>query len=118
GKYFVNIGSLARGALSEEDIDHNPQIGFIKITVEDNKPVYTLRSINLKVKPASEVFDLVRREQEDLEKKEMILFVEKLATEAVEESVDSAKTIDELLVTMDMAKIVRDRVLYFIQEAA
>jgi DNA repair exonuclease SbcCD nuclease subunit len=118
GKYFVNIGSLARGALSEEDIDHNPQIGFIKITVEDNKPIYTLRSINLKVKPASEVFDLVKREQEDLEKEEMRLFVEKLASEAMEESIDSTKTIDELIETMDMAKIVRDRVLYFIQEVS
>jgi len=118
GKYFINIGSMTRGTLSEEDIDHNPQIGFIKINVEDNKPVYTLRSINLKVKPAAEIFDLEKREQEDQEKEEIKLFVEKLATEAVGESANSAESIDHLIDTMDMAKIVRDRVLYFIQEAS
>jgi len=118
GKYFVNIGSMTRGTLSEEDIDHNPQIGYIKITVENNEPAYTLRSINLKVKPSSEVFDLIKREQEDQEREEIKLFVEKLASEAVEKSVDSAKTIDDLIDTMGLAKIIRDRVLYFIQEAS
>lgn len=118
GKYFINIGSMTRGTLSEEDIDHNPQIGFIKITVENNEPVYTLRSINLKVKPAAEIFDLIKREQEDQEREEIKLFVERLASEAMEESADSAKSIDELIETMDMAKTVRDRVLYFMQEAS
>jgi len=117
GKYFINIGSMARGALSEEDIDHHPQIGFIKITVDADDVTYTLRSINLKVKPAAEVFDLIKREQEDKEKEEIKLFVEKLATEATEETVDNSKSIDELIDSMDMAKVVRDRVLYFIQEA-
>jgi len=118
-KYFINIGSMTRGTLSDEDIDHNPQIGYIKIAVEDGVPTYALRSINLKVKPASEVFDLVKREQEEQEKEEIKLFVEKLATEAVEETAaDKEKSINDLIGTMDMAKEVRDRVLYFIQEAS
>ncbi len=118
-KFFINIGSMTRGALSEEDIDHNPQIGFIKIRVEDGVPSYLVRSINLKVKPAADIFDLVKRKQIEQENEEMKLFVEKLASEAVEESVDDkSKSIDELIDAMDMAKIVRDRVLYFIQEAS
>lgn len=117
GKYYVNIGSMSRGAISEEDIDHQPQIGFIKISVEDNEPSYTLRSINLKAKPASEVFDLIKKKQEQKEKEEIKIFVEKLISETVETS-DKKKTVDELIENMDMAKIVRDRVLYFIQEAS
>lgn len=119
GKYFINIGSMTRGTLSEEDIDHNPQIGFIKINVENNKPIYTLRSINLKVKMAADIFDLERREQEDQENEEMKLFVEKLASEAVEESANNnTQSINDLIGAMDMAKIVRDRVIYFMQEAS
>lgn len=119
GKFFINIGSMTRGTLSDEDIDHNPQIGYIKISVEDGVPTYALQSINLKVKPASEVFDLEKKEWEEKEQEEIKLFVEKLATEAVEETAkDKEKSIEDLLETMEMANEVRDRVLYFIQEAS
>ncbi len=119
GKYFINIGSMTRGTLSEEDIAHSPQIGFIKISVEENKePVYALRTINLKVSPASEIFDLEKKEQENKEQEEIALFVEKIAAEALEKTEeDNSETVSNILSSMDMAKAVRERVLYFIQEA-
>ncbi len=119
GKYFINIGSFTRGTLSDEDIDHNPQIGYIKIAVDEGEVTYALRSINLKVKPSSEVFDLVKREQEKQENKEIELFVEKLASEVVEETAtDKEKSINDLIDSMSIVKEVRDRALYFIQEAS
>jgi DNA repair exonuclease SbcCD nuclease subunit len=118
GKYFMNIGSLSRGTLSEEDIAHHPQIGLIKITIEDGKkPEFTLRSIKLKVKPANEIFDLAKKEEEKREKEEIQIFVEKLASEAVKSTAESSKTIDDVIDSMDLAKIVRDRVMHFIAEA-
>lgn len=117
-KYFINIGSMSRGAISEDDIDHHPQIGFIKITVEDNIPSYIIRPIRLRIKAASEVFDLVKKEQELQEKEEIKLFVEKLASETVVNASDKSKTIDDIIDSMDMVEAIRKRVLYFIQEAS
>ncbi len=118
GKYFINIGSMSRGAISEDDIDHHPQIGFIKIQVENGEPSYLVRPIRLRIQPASEVFDLEKKKQEQQEKEEIKLFVEKLATEAVVDSSDKSQTIDDMIDKMDMVEAVRKRVLYFIQEAS
>lgn len=118
GKYFMNIGSLSRGTQTEEDINHHPQIGLIKISMEDGKPPeFVLRSIKLKIKPASEIFNMVKKEEEKREKEEIQLFVEKLAAEASKGPVDKSKTIEDIIASMDMAKVIRDRVMHFIQEA-
>lgn len=118
GKYFINIGSMSRGAISEDDIDHHPQIGFIKISVEDGIPDYRIRPIRLRIKPASEVFDLEKKKQELKEKEEIKLFVEKLATETVVDASDKSKTMDEIIESMEMVETVRERVLYFLEEAS
>jgi len=118
GKYFINIGSITRGTLSEEDINHHPQVGLIKISVDDfGNPSYDLKSIKLKIRPASEVFDLTRREKENKENQEIQVFVEKLAAELTNKSISQNKSIEDVLNSMDMAKTVRDRVMYFINEA-
>lgn len=118
GKYFINLGAMSRGTSSEENINHQPQIGFIKIEVDDDgKPKYTIRSIKLKIKPAGEVFDLVKKEALQKESEEIKEFVEKLIAETIMNPKDTAKNIDEILEKMDLAKTVRDKVLYFIQEA-
>jgi DNA repair exonuclease SbcCD nuclease subunit len=118
GKYFVNIGSLSRGTLIEENISHHPQIGYIKITVKDNKPEYTLQSIKLKIKPASEVFDLIKKKEEEVEREEIQRFVEKLESETVKQAIDTTKTIEEIIDKMGTAKEVHDKVMYFIREAS
>ena len=117
-KYFVNIGSMTRGAISEEDIDHHPQIGFIRISVEDNIPTYIIRPIRLKINPADEVFDIEKKIQEKKENEEIKLFVERLASEAMEDSSNRAKTIDDVIAKMKIIESVRKRVFYFIHEAS
>jgi len=116
GKYFVNIGSMSRGSLSEEDINHLPQIGMIKITIDNDNVTYKLNSFKLKVKPASEIFDLTKKMQEKQDDKQIQEFVEKLAASAVQETIKSDKDIDHILDAMDLAKVVRDRVLGYIRQ--
>jgi DNA repair exonuclease SbcCD nuclease subunit len=118
GKHFINIGSMSRGTIADEDILHHPQIGFIKIAIDDDKKVTkTIRSIKLKIKPAAEIFDLVKKEEEKKESTEIQLFIEKLASEEVKLSAENKNDIEGIIDTMDVAKIVKDKVLYFIQEA-
>jgi DNA repair exonuclease SbcCD nuclease subunit len=117
GKHFINIGSMSRGTLSEEDISHQPKLGYIKISVEDGKTSFTVKTIKLKIRPASEVFDLTKKEVEKKEEEEIRVFVEKLAAEAVQTSISEKKSIDNILDAMDLAKTVRDRAIHFIQLA-
>lgn len=117
-KYFINIGSMSRGAIADDDIDHHPQIGLIKITVENNIPSYIIRPIRLRIRAASEVFDLVKKKQELQEREEIKLFVEKLASEVVVDAEDKSKSIDDIIENMEMVEVIRERVLYFIQEAS
>lgn len=116
-KYFINIGSLSRGAISEEDIKHHPQIGFIKIHVKNNTPSYTLRTIQLKVKPIEEIFDLEKKKEEEKERQEIQFFVDKLAAETLNNEKDNSKNIDDLVDKMNITKEVKNRVMSFIQEA-
>jgi DNA repair exonuclease SbcCD nuclease subunit len=118
GKHFVNIGSMSRGTLADDSVDHQPQIGFIKISVDDEgKKSFVLRSIKLKVQPASEIFDLVKKEEEKKENKDMELFVEKLASESVATSIDNKVSVKMALTAMDMAGEIRERALHYIQQA-
>jgi len=122
GKYFVNIGSMSRGTLSEEDIVHSPQIGIIKISVDDlGNPSYMVRAVKLRVKPASEIFDLVKKEEEKKENTAIEAFVDKLASEAavaIINAKDENKSIDDFIESMDIARQVKNKVLGFIREAA
>jgi len=118
GKHFLNIGSLTRGVLSEENIDHHPQMGYIRIEIDDNNKIsYNIRTIKLKIKPASEIFDLSKREEEQQESLEIQHFVEKLASEAVKSS-NPSDSIDDIINKMDIAKIVKEKAMRFIQKAA
>ena len=119
GKHFINIGSMSRGTIADEDVLHHPQIGFIKISVDDDGRVTkTLRSIKLKVKPAAEIFDLVKKEEEKKENTEIQLFIEKLASEEVKITTENKENIEDIIDAMNVAKIVKEKVLYYIQEAS
>ena len=118
GKYFVNIGSMSRGTLSEEDINHSPQIGFIKISVDAHgNPEYKLKSVRLKVRPANEIFDIVKKQEEQKENKAIQAFVEKLATEAVSSAISSKESIETIIGSMDIAKTIKDRATQYLQQA-
>jgi predicted phosphodiesterase len=118
GKHFINLGSMSRGVLSEDSILHQPHIGFIKISIDDEGVKSVLvRPIKLKIKPANEIFDLVKKEEEKKESVEMQEFVEKLAEEATKITVEKSGEVTDLLAGMSLAKIIRERVLNYIQDA-
>ena len=118
GKYFISLGSMSRGTIAEEDIDHEPKLGFIRISVDDEGNVEKIvRSIKLRVKPASEVFDLVKKEEEKKENENIKMFVEKLAEETARVTVEKGDVFESILEKMKVAAVIRDRVLHYIQEA-
>jgi hypothetical protein len=115
-KHYINLGSISRGSLSDENLNHQPKIGIIKINNDGEKTTIETESLPIQIKPVTEVFDLVKREKEKKEIAEIQKFVDELiigtATVTTHESIESQ--IDKL----GVAKAVRDKVLFFIHEAA
>jgi len=119
GKWFVNLGSIARGTQSEEDLAHRPQIGLIKISVDDEGIVaMKVTPVRLKVRPAEEVFNVQKKREEEKESEGIKAFVEQLTAEEVMGKAKDAKSVDELINVMDLSKVVRETVLRFIHEAS
>lgn len=116
GKYFINLGSMSRGSQSEDNIQHLPQIGHIKIVIKDNKTYFDIKPIKINIKPAEEVFDLVKKAEEKKESKNIEEFVEKLASEVIQKS-DKKINVEDIMAQMDLAKVIKERVLHYILEA-
>jgi len=73
GKWFVNQGALSRGSLTHENLNRTPQAALL--TFDGKIEVTTLPMV---VAPASEVFDLERKERNDTEMVHIQEFVEAL----------------------------------------
>lgn len=109
GKHFVNQGAVSRGALTHENLARVPQVSLI----EFEKTGPTITTIPLIVAPASEVFDLEKKERADAEIKNIDSFLEVLQADV---EFDSAKSIDENLLTMDVATDVREMAMHYLSQ--
>jgi DNA repair exonuclease SbcCD nuclease subunit len=116
-KCFINLGSISRGTLTDERVDHIPKFGFIKIFREDKNSEIKIdvESIPLKIKPADEVFDLKKRAEEEKQGEDIEKYVEHLVAEA--SSHDSKMTIEDQLKKMNIEKEIMDTILDLIREA-
>lgn len=115
-KCFINLGSISRGSLSDENIQHIPKFGIIKITKKDNSEIdYEINSVPIKIKPAEEVFDLKKRQNEKQQGAEIEKYVELLVTEASSNNIKKISIADHLL---NVEKEVANLVLDLIREAS
>jgi DNA repair exonuclease SbcCD nuclease subunit len=112
-KCFINLGSISRGSLTEERLDHKPKFGLIKITETE----ITAESIPIVIRPPEEVFDLEKRDEEIKQGLDIQKFVEHLAAEVNSSGVQKT-TVEDHLKKMDLEKEVVDMVLSLIQEAS
>lgn len=55
GKWVVNVGSLSRGSISQDDVNRTPTCATLSFTMQK----VTLEKVPLVVTPANEIFDLV-----------------------------------------------------------
>jgi len=110
-KHFINVGSLSRGSLKKDELSRIPNLGFIEI--DDNYSIKT-EKIPLKVKPASEIFDLEMKKKEDIEQKEIENFINEMKSKMVfNESEDIQKTI----YSMGFEKRITDKALEYFEKA-
>ena len=73
--------------------------------------------MKLRIKPAGEVFDLVKKEEEKKENENIKMFVQRLAEETAGVTVEKGDVFESIIEKMKVATAIRDRVLRYIQEA-
>lgn len=118
---FVNVGAVSRGAMVEDNLDRTPRIGYITLNkIKDgyrtlDGATTDAKSVRLRVKPASEVFDLDAKKDERRRMDEAEAFVEKLRME--EDEVDGMDRLDSAIESLDVEKDVLDSVRHYLQEA-
>ncbi len=112
GRRFVNQGSVSRGALTKENISRIPKVALL----EFDQGGITVGSIPLNVLPASEVFDLEKKERQERERRSIDQFVGDIKDKVSE--VDATEhQIESSIQALDFDKDVRERALVYLENA-
>jgi len=110
GKQFVNIGSLTRGSLSQDNLDRVPAAAVLRCTEKGVE----IEVVPLNVRPAVEVFDVEGRERQVKRQVEMDSFVT-----AIRDALQPAKegeTLAEAVAGMgDVPNEIRERALAYLE---
>jgi len=110
GRYFVNPGAVSRGSLNNENMTRIPQVALIE--VDDG--TLTVGTIPLRVPPAEEVFDVVRKQRREQEGAIISQFVERLQKEV---GASSDGDVTTTIRGLGFAPEVRDRALSYLERA-
>jgi DNA repair protein SbcD/Mre11 len=116
GKTFMNLGSMTRGSLTQDNINRIPRFGYIEIS-KDKQGVVSLHTeaVELKVKPAHEIFDLERHTRLQEEQRDIDQFISSLVLSAGEdEGDDILSTIKSL---SNFHEEVRDKAIDYLRNA-
>mgnify|MGYP003965298463 CR=1 FL=1 len=108
GKHFVNVGSLSRGALSEDELKRVPEVVVMRFDEEGIR----IERRPLAVRPAAEVFDLETRVRQQARTMTVDAFVDSVKETFCTQ--DRKPLFDEIRDT-DMPDEVRERVLSYLE---
>lgn len=108
-KHIVNIGSMTRGALSEDDVQRIPEVAIIRF--EEHQ--VTVERRQLRVQPAAEVFDLEGRVKQEARTMTVDAFVQSVQTTLGRQS--RKPLLDEVR-EMDLLDPVKERLLLYLEK--
>lgn len=111
GKQFVNLGSLTRGSLSQDEMERQPAAAVLRCTEEGVK----IEVHRLNIRPAVEVFDVEGRARQVKRQVEMDSFVT-----AIRDALQPAKEGETLAQSVsgmgDVPNEIRERALAYLEE--
>jgi DNA repair exonuclease SbcCD nuclease subunit len=109
-RWFINQGAVSRGALSKENLMRVPKVALIEVTGEGIR----ITPHELRVAPASEVFDLERKKRQDKENTDIEQYVARIRTDLM---TSQAASIEEAIGSLDFAREIHDLALSYLQQA-
>lgn len=110
GKQFVNIGSLTRGSLSQDEVERQPASAILRCSSEG----VAIEVHRLKVRPAEEVFDVEGRARQIKRQVEMDSFVTAIR-DALQPPEDGETLTDTVLGMADVPNEIRERALSYLE---
>lgn len=114
GKWVVNVGSLTRGALTQDSVEREPGVVLMGFWPRERGLPPALEFVKIKARPAEEIFDMDKRTREEARAMTVDAFVESVKQE-LEAKPD--RPFEEILEGMDIPSKVKERALEFIENA-
>lgn len=116
GKTFMNLGSMTRGSLVQDNLTRIPRFGYIEIEKnKDGNVSVIFEAVELDVPPASDVFDLEKHKRLKEESRDIEQFVQSLLLQSEVGSEDLGSEIQSLT---NFKEEVRDKALAYLQDAS
>lgn len=114
GKWVVNIGSLTRGSLTEDNTTREPGVVVMGFWPSAKQMPPSLEFVKITIRPAEEVFDMEKRAREEARAMTVDAFVESVKSEL---QASSDKSFVEIVGAMDLPAEVKERALEYIDAA-
>lgn len=111
GATVINIGSLTRGALSQDSLDRIPSVAVMRFGPDG----FTVEKVTVPHTPANEVFDLFRKDKEDIQKTMIEEFVDHLSKAVT--TGPQKSLCDIVRDTPNVPDVVRERTIAAIEKA-
>ena len=107
----MNIGSLTRGALSQDEVERRPACAVL--TFQKDQPVQ-VQTVRLRVKPAAEVFDVAGKARAEARASTVDSFAESVRARLASEQ---GRDVADVVSGLDIPDRVRERVLLYLERA-
>ena len=114
-KTFVNVGSLTRGALSQDEVQRQPACVVLTVAPRPGMTAeVTAEIVRLQVRPAEEVFDLEGRARQVKQQVDMDSFVERIRTSLAPRTTE--ETLQQSVeAVLDIPSDVKERALAYLE---
>lgn len=109
-KWVVNIGSLTRGALTQDEMDRQPSVAVMDF----DKSGISIREMPLKIAPPKEVFDVIGRARLQSRNMSVDALVDNLKMAMSRRPEGSL--LDEIRVMGDISDEVRERTISYLEQ--
>ena len=109
GKYIVNVGSLSRGSLVQDDMDRKP----CAIELVFSEAGIDIVRHNLKIPTAVEIFDVAGRARQEMRESVMEDFVSNLKSSLISEG--ESNPLESVVAKTEIPDTVRERALRYLE---
>lgn len=113
---FVNVGAVSRGTYTDDDINRIPKIALFSVEKKDTGVECVGKTIRLKVRPYTEVFDVERHEEDKKKVIEAEAFVSKLQSDLTT-AVEGEDRVKTEIMSLNIEKAVLAKVIAFLEQA-
>jgi len=110
GKKIINIGSLTRGSIAQDDVERKPAISLLTFTKEEVK----VQVVRLKVRSADEVFDLDAHVRAEARATTMDAFVSSVRETLVD---TEGESLEDVVRVSSVPEQVQERAIAYLEMA-